>query len=170
MLNVTEGSLPTGLVFSSFMLSMTIGGMLFGLLLPMFPGGASGLCLFVYIVSALTMAVPVLSFTFMPLLVSFLVLEAMVGMFNSCGGTLRSKYYPEGLQSSIMSVFRLPLNVLVVLGTKLSDHGTDNVAWLQIVFAVMAGMHGVALLLQLGLLAQGPPRKRIVADGAKKTD
>ena len=35
-------SLPTGLVFSSFMLSMTFGGMLFSLLLPIFPGGAEG--------------------------------------------------------------------------------------------------------------------------------
>ena len=35
-------SLPTGLVFSSFMLAMTFGGMLFGLLLPVFPGGAEG--------------------------------------------------------------------------------------------------------------------------------
>lgn len=35
-------SLPTGLVFSSFMLAMTFGGMLFSLLLPVFPGGAEG--------------------------------------------------------------------------------------------------------------------------------
>ena len=39
--NGTE-SLPTGLVFSSFMLAMTFGGMLFSLLLPIFPGGAEG--------------------------------------------------------------------------------------------------------------------------------
>ena len=39
LLAVNPGSeaLPTGLVFSAFMLSMTLGGMLFGLLLPVFP-------------------------------------------------------------------------------------------------------------------------------------
>jgi hypothetical protein len=33
---------PTGLVFCTFMLSMTFGGLLFSLLLPVFPGGVEG--------------------------------------------------------------------------------------------------------------------------------
>ena len=120
--------------------------MLFGLLLPIFPGGAEGLCVFVYVVAAMAMLVPVFQFEFWsvfrweqvaietffrsthyqptpinplqsisPLnssyqpiywtpVSAFLVLEMMVGMFNSCGATLRSRYYPEGLQSSIMTV------------------------------------------------------------------
>ena len=40
LLFVTDGPLPTGLVFSAFMLALTIGGMLFGLLLPVFPAEA----------------------------------------------------------------------------------------------------------------------------------
>jgi hypothetical protein len=32
-----------------------------------------------------------------------------------------ARYYPEEFQSSIMSVFRLPLNLLVVMGTRLTD-------------------------------------------------
>jgi hypothetical protein len=39
MMQVVSGPLPTGLVFSCFMLAMTLGGMLFGTLSPYFPGG-----------------------------------------------------------------------------------------------------------------------------------
>jgi hypothetical protein len=144
-------ALPTGLVFSAFMLAMTLGGMLFGLLLPVFPGGAEGLCVLVYLTAAAAMAVPLFYFNFWCVMVAFLVLEAMVGMFNSCGATLRSQYYPEGLQSSIMSVFRLPLNLLVVAGTKLADRASD-VPSMQFVFGVVVCMHLVAMLLQCGLL------------------
>lgn len=145
------GALPTGLVFSAFMLAMTLGGMLFGLLLPVFPGGAEGLCVFVYAVAALAMAVPIFCFDFWSVLICFLVLESMLGMFNSCGATLRSRYYPEALQSSVMSVFRLPLNLLVVVGTLLTS-SANGVESLQFVFGVVVCMHVVAVLLQVSLL------------------
>jgi len=150
LLAVTGGSLPTGLVFSSFMLSMTLGGMLFGLLMPVFPGGAEGLCIFVYLVAAMSMGIPVFYFDFWSVLIAFLVLEAMVGMFNSCGAILRSRYYPEGIQSSVMSVFRLPLNLVVVIGTKLTDNA-NNVSSLQFVFSIIVGMHFIAAALQIAL-------------------
>jgi len=147
------GVLPTGLVFSSFMLSMTLGGMLFSLLLPVFPGGAEGLCVLVYLVAALAMAVPLFRFEFWFVVVAFLVLEAMVGMFNSCGATLRARYYPEGLQSSIMSVFRLPLNLVVVVGTRLTNNA-NSITALQFVFGVVVAMHLIAMLLQVALLVK----------------
>jgi hypothetical protein len=81
------------------MLAMTIGGMASSILLPVFPGGAEGMCIFVYAVAAISMAVPIFKFEFWWILIAFLVLEAMVGMFNSCGATLRSRYYPEVLLS-----------------------------------------------------------------------
>lgn len=147
----SSSSLPTGLVFSSFMLAMTLGGMLFGLLLPLFPGGAEGLCLFVYVTAAASMLIPCLVFDFWSILVAFLILESMLGMFNSCGATLRSQYYPEQIQSSVMSVFRLPLNLLVVCGTLLTNQARDVPA-LQQVFGVVVGMLVVASLLQVLLL------------------
>lgn len=157
-----NGSIPTGLVFSAFMLSMTFGGMLFSLLLPIFPGEAEGLCILLYLLSALSMAIPIfVSFDFWTILSAFLVLEAMVGMFNSCGGTLRSRYYPEAAQSSIMSVFRFPLNLLVVTGTRLADTAND-VRSLQFVFGIIVLMHLVAALCQVILTSrnQGKPHHK----------
>lgn len=161
MLELMQGGLlPTGLVFSAFMLSMTAGGMLFGLLLPIFPGGAVALCALVFACSACAMLVPIFCFEFWWVFSAFLVLEFMLGMFNSCGATLRSIYFPEGLQSSIMSIFRLPLNLLVVLGTLLTNsaNGIDS---LRTVFCVVVGMHVTAFVLQLCItMYPVPPTER----------
>ncbi len=124
--------------------------MIFGLLLEIFPNASMPICSVVYLVSAIAMLVPVYRFEFWPVFIAFLVLEGMLGMFNSCGATLRSIYYPESAQASIMSVFRFPLNVLVVTGTLLTDKANDARS-LQFVFVVVFGMHIVAFLLQLSL-------------------
>jgi hypothetical protein len=94
------------------------------------------------------MIVPVLFFSFWPVFISFLVLEAMVGMFNSCGATLRSRHYPEHLQSTIMSLFRLPLNLLVVGGTLMTSLANDE-SDLKTVFAIIATVHAAATVLQV---------------------
>jgi len=64
------------------------------------------------------------------------------------------------MQSSIMSVFRLPLNLLVVIGTKMTNNASDKQA-LQVVFAVLASMHLVAALLQGSLLMTIRQRKDV---------
>lgn len=166
-----RGALPTGLVFASFMLAMSVGGALFGLILPVVPGGAETLCVLVYVISAIAMAVPIFQFSFWWVYISFLVLEAMVGMFNSCGATLRSRYYPESLQSTIMSVFRLPLNLLVVLGTLLTSHA-NNTSELQSVFCVVVGMHMTAAALQIVMayIAFSTPNSSSALSADKKND
>ncbi len=145
-----EGPVPAGLVMTSFMLAMSIGGMLFSILLPLFPNGAEGLGIFISVTAAAAMLVPVLSFRFQHIFVAFLVLEVTVGMFNSCGAILRSRYIPERHQSSVINLFRIPLNVLVVIGTKLSDWA-ENEQSLKRVFGVVVAMHLVAALLHVAL-------------------
>ena len=145
-----RSALPTGLVFASFMLAMSLGGLLFGLLVPLVPGGAQTLCIAVYLLSALAMAVPAGSFSFVAVYVSFLTLEAMVGMFNSCGAALRSRFYPEAQQSTLMSLFRLPLNLLVVAGTLLTSRA-GSVLELQRVFALVSATLAGATVLQLAV-------------------
>lgn len=152
--SLSTDELPIGLVFSCFMLAMTIGGMAFGALLPIFPGGANGLCIFTYVVAAMAMFTPVMKFTFPWVFTCFLVLEAMVGMFNSCGAQLRSEYYPGDRQSSIMTVFRVPLNLLVVLGTNAANYAND-VPSMQLVFGLIVAMLLVASHLQVALAAVG---------------
>lgn len=153
LLQLIEGvhdTLPTGLVFSAFMLSMSAGGLLYTLLHPIIPGGSTTICSLVYILSAMAMYAPIYHFEFWIVFTSFLILESMLGMFNSCGATLRSIYYPEHIQSSIMSIFRFPLNILVVIGTLLTNNASNRYE-IQQVYHYVVVMHFIAFLLQLCL-------------------
>jgi hypothetical protein len=148
-------ALPVGLIFSSFMLAMSLGGMLFGLLCHVFPDQNETFAALIYAISACVMAVPIFRFEFWSLLISCLFLEAMVGMFNSCGATLRSKYYPGDAQSSIISVFRLPLNLLVVIGTTIASAAGSSIRDLQFVFMAISSFHVIAFCLQMCLIRYG---------------
>merc|ERR1712066_778727 len=66
--------------------------------------------------------VPVFFNQVVPVLGSFLVFETCVGIFQPCGGVLRSKVIPDKLQGSVMNMFRIPLNSLVCIGTLLTDY------------------------------------------------
>jgi predicted MFS family arabinose efflux permease len=133
------------------MLSMSAGGMLFTLLHPLIPGGSTTICSAVYLLSALAMYVPIVHFEFWIVFIAFLLLESMLGMFNSCGATLRSIFYPEQMQSSIMSIFRFPLNLLVVIGTLLTNNSKDREG-IQLVYYYVMAMHLIAFILQLCLM------------------
>merc|ERR1711920_112950 len=123
MLSVLKGSpLPNGLVFASMMTCISLGGVLFSpsMLLSLAPAEHLGVGCFV--VGALALLVPVFSTDIVPVLGAFLVFETCVGIFQPCGGVLRSKVIPDKLQGGVMNMFRIPLNTLVVVGTLLTDY------------------------------------------------
>lgn len=136
-LNPPEGRLPTGCVFASFMMAITMGGVLFPVLQQKLgdtvaPRGYASevTAAVIYGLSSLSMAVPAWYLghaggkgrdCFKYVLASFVVVEVCVGVFMPVAGTLRSKYVPDALQGAILNIFRLPLNVFVVLGTRATD-------------------------------------------------
>ncbi|KAL4096160.1 hypothetical protein PRIC1_009524 [Phytophthora ramorum] len=117
--------LPSGLVFSSFMLCVAIGGKMFDLidkswlreellLMAMVP--ASAVCLLI----------PTATENYQFILGSFLVFEVCVGVILPCCATLRSRHFPKVQLSTTLSLFRLPTNVLVVLGTGGGSYWTSD--------------------------------------------
>merc|ERR1711865_1352128 len=50
-----------------------------------------------------------------------LVVEGCVGLFFVVVGTVRSQVLPSSALATLMNIFRVPLNILVVVGTKMSD-------------------------------------------------
>jgi len=159
------GGLPTGCVFAAMMMAITIGGMVYPPLQSTMSkfspkGKAPELCAtFVYLVAAASTAVPALllsqgssmvagGFTFV--IAAFMVTEATVGLFMPVAGTLRSKYVPDALQGSILNIFRLPLNAVVVAGT----HATD-VLDVNVCFKLVSGLFFSAALLQGSFLIGG---------------
>ncbi|KAG3226768.1 hypothetical protein PC129_g2689 [Phytophthora cactorum] len=122
---VPRGELPSGLVFSSFMLCIATGGKLFDLV------GNSWvreelLLLVTAAVSAVSLLIPTVSRNYQYILGGFLVFEVCVGLLSPCCATLRSKYFPKAELSTTLSLFRLPTNVLVVLGTGGASYFTSD--------------------------------------------
>jgi len=122
MLSVLKGSsLPTGLVFASMMTCISLGGLLFSPAMLLSFAKAEHVGVGCFFVGALALLVPVFYTDIVPVLGAFLVFETCVGIFQPCGGVLRSKVIPDNLQGSVMNMFRIPLNSLVVVGTLLTD-------------------------------------------------
>jgi MFS family permease len=168
--------LPTGCVFSALMMAITMGGLLFPPLQAAVSSfvskeSSSEVCAsFVYLLASVSMAIPVMCVSysssdgncFQFVLVSFLVVEFCVGLFMPVAGTLRSKYVPDALQGSILNIFRLPLNALVVSGTYATD-----VFETSRVFQMVSGCFFAAALLQATMIPRAPAPG---ASASKKTD
>jgi len=166
------GGVPTGCVFSSLMMAITMGGMLF----PIFNGGISKLmgegsdkseeltAALIYAMASACMSIPAYCLStstqsevcFVRILISFVVVEFSVGLFNPVAGTLRSKYVPDNLQGGILNIFRLPLNAVVVAGT----HATDVLPTSTVYWIVSACFMGAALLQSTLIFSSGSKKTK----------
>jgi len=156
------GGVPTGCVFSSLMIAITMGGILYPVLHAFVSKGVSSkesslevTAALIYFLASLSMTVPAYCLSavenescFEKVLISFVIVEICVGLFNPVAGTLRSKYVPDGLQGGILNIFRLPLNGVVVAGT----YATDYLPSYQ-VFAIISACFLIAALLQVSMIS-----------------
>ena len=161
------GGVPTGCVFSSLMMAITIGGIVYPPLQAFVTKflakkeSSSEMCAsIVYFLASLSMAIPVACVPTLAspaphcqemILGSFLVVEFCVGLFMPVAGTLRSKYVPDSLQGAILNIFRLPLNAIVVSGTYATDHLEAS-----LVYKLVSGCFFFAALLQATMIPQIP--------------
>jgi len=161
MLGCLKGSsLPTGLVFSSFMTCMSLGGLLFSPSLLLGLASAEYIAVGVFLVAAAALSIPVFSSSLFPVLCSFIVFETCVGTFFPCLGLLRSKVIPDSQQGGVMNIFRVPLNILVVVGTKLTDVYPTHFVFSIIICWLLAGAGLQMLLVQAaGQAADGKKEK-----------
>jgi len=159
------GGVPTGCVFSAFMIAITIGGILF----PIFSSfvlkfvskskSSEIAAAAIYTLASGSMAIPAICLStfsssdscFGKILISFVVSEFCVGLFNPVAGTLRSKYVPDRLQGGILNIFRLPLNAIVCAGT----HATDVLPPAQ-VFMIISGCYLAAAIIQISMVVGAP--------------
>lgn len=178
------GGLPTGCVFSSFMIAITMGGMMFPVLqsfVKTFVTSGSKstevTASLIYAMASLCMAIPAFCLsssmsgaktsclgyaTLESILFSFVVVEFSVGLFNPISGMLRSKYIPDDLQGSIMNIFRLPLNAVVVAGT----YATDVLPYYQ-VYMIVSGSFMLAALLQSTMIFEAKKEKKVTSSKKK---
>merc|ERR1711972_478388 len=110
-----------------------------------------------FVVGAAALLVPVFSTQLTAVLGAFLVFETCVGIFQPCGGVLRSKVIPDNLQGSVMNMFRIPLNSLVCIGTLLTDYYPA-----RSVFAIITCWMLVGAGLQVAVIhALGDAKKKV---------
>ncbi|EFC48142.1 DUF791 domain-containing protein [Naegleria gruberi] len=118
--------LDIGYVFAAFMISVMIGSSIFKI----FYSNASSqksftnasrfssvefILLIVFITAIVSFIIPIFFSSFTPILLSFLVFEACVGVFWPAISTMKSMYIPEDVRSTVMNYIRIPTNFLVVL-------------------------------------------------------
>mmetsp|Transcript_44402 Transcript_44402/g.138248 ORF Transcript_44402/g.138248 Transcript_44402/m.138248 type:complete len:178 (+) Transcript_44402:18-551(+) len=141
---VSRGDVPFGKVFSCFMAASMLGSSAFGRLARRLPAErvlAGALAL-----AAGSMSAALTAGRRSPaaLLGCFLAFEAAVGMYFPAMGTLRSEHLPDSHRNIMMSMFEVPMNLLVVgtmLGAKrLGVRGSlaCSAVALQIAFLVQA--------------------------------
>jgi len=125
--------IPHGLIFAGFMVCIMVGSKLFELLLK--AGGAGGagasplvaaiagvtgttvegFTRWVFVAAAASLALPIVTANHTAVLIGFSCFELCCGVYFPAAGTLRSRIIPEEVRSTVMNVFRVGLNVLVVL-------------------------------------------------------
>jgi len=173
------GGLPTGCVFSSLMIAITIGGVLYPVLEKAIAKlldekrASETSAALIYLVASTSMAIPAYCVggssdddtgCFANILFAFCLVEVCVGLFLPVSGTLRSKYVPDSMSGAILNIFRLPLNAVVVGGTYATDH-LDH----QYVFMMVSACFFVAACLQFSMVgAKQTQRAAAASDDNKK--
>ena len=106
-------SIPHGVIFSSFMVCVLIGSTIFGHLVKL-GFKIEHFTAHMLAVACLALVLPAFTSNHVARLSAFCVFEACCGIYWPALGTMRSRYIPEEVRASVMNIFRLPLNLLVV--------------------------------------------------------
>ena len=106
------GPIPHGIIFSCFMICCSLGAFIFSTLMRKYP--VLIIMESVFLVSAVCLAVPIFTTKPAVLMPTFCLYELMIGIFWPGIGTLRSEYLPEKHRTTIMNLYRIPLNFLVM--------------------------------------------------------
>ena len=120
--------LPFGLIFACFMCAMMIGGSI----TDMVPLEHIVLPLHALAVLAIAFATILYDIKLMVFL-SFVLFEGLVGTYFGAHGTLRSIHIEEATRASVMNIFRIPLNALVLGTITLEFHPRTVLSFLVIV-------------------------------------
>jgi len=138
------GPLPFGLIFAAYMVAIMLGSSLFKILVVKFHVLAENIGKYIFVIASISLSVPALTTNKYAITIAFIIFEMMCGMYFPCLGTLRGRYIPEASRSAIMNLFRVPLNLLVVLVLlKVSMFANSTV------FLICSCWLGIAVVLQI---------------------
>ncbi|KAI9137634.1 hypothetical protein BKA69DRAFT_1032393 [Paraphysoderma sedebokerense] len=130
-------NLPFGLIFSTFMLAIMTGSMLYEILIAR-QWSHAGILRIACTIASLSFIICILipatsnphTFNFF-----FTLFELSVGLYYPSLSTIRSSILPEQIRSTLLNIFRVPLNLIVVVMLI----NIDNIPY-QYLFAMLAGL------------------------------
>jgi len=110
-----ENKLPFGLIFSGFMVCIMIGSRIFNILTQKRQWKVITISLPVFLIATTSMILPIITKNEYVLYWTFAVFEICCGMFFPTLGCIKSQIIPEEVRSSVMNLFRVPMNAIVVI-------------------------------------------------------
>jgi len=145
-----SSSLPIlhGWIFASFMLCVLVGSTVFGYLMraghrvERFTG-------YMLAVACVALFVPAVTANHSLRLLSFFVFEGCCGIYWPALGTMRSRYIPEEVRATVMNVFRVPLNLIVVVVLMKIGSMAETSVWSLVALFLITGLIAQVSLLQL---------------------
>ncbi|KAF9447211.1 DUF791-domain-containing protein [Macrolepiota fuliginosa MF-IS2] len=160
-----DGTLPFGYIFSSFMVSMMIGSLLYTMIVAYskIKGVDSSLTThaklssIVCAVSALALASSISSRSEEVRFWAFCAFEACVGMYYPVQGMLRGTLISNEHRATLSSLFRVPLNIFVVFSllTGVSSARQAVLSGSAIMLAFSSLMTGAVIVNQSDVVAVG---------------
>lgn len=120
----SDGELPFGLIFSSFMCAMMAGSALFSLHNRPHSGQKATFVLFtvVLIVSA-SLSGATMTKNEHIIFWMLCIIEAAIGAYYPSMAYLKSERVEDGMRGAVYSIMRLPLNIFVVVAHSLDEEG-----------------------------------------------
>jgi hypothetical protein len=104
-----------GIIFSSFMVCVTLGSMVFEALSAKYHFCDVPIAVHAVACISSAMSAAFVSTSGNGTFFSFLVFETSVGMFYPAYGVIKSRFIEEDVRSTVMNFFRVPLNAFVAL-------------------------------------------------------
>lgn len=137
------GEIPHGTIFSAFMAATMMGSNLFSILSKHW--GVEKILRNVFFIGTLLFATITISSRIEVVYGAFLLFEVLCGIYFPGMATMRAPYIPEESRSSLLTLFRVPLNIIVVI-TLYEDMKLSNV------FLACAVLMAIATFSQQRLL------------------
>lgn len=107
-------TLPFGYIFASFMVCIMIGSMLFTTLRNIAQYTPYQIARPLFALGCFALSMPAYLHSAESIFWSFNLFEVVCGMYSPMIGTLRSTHLPDELRATLMNIFRVPLNIIVV--------------------------------------------------------
>ncbi len=160
-------SLPHGIVFAAFMVSVMIGSKMFESFSASAPVEQWGL--WVFLLASAALATPVFVSHHWTQVVALCVFEGCCGVYFPLIAVLRGKYIPEDVRSTLMNLFRVGLNIIVLLVLGRADELGGTASFALCATLLAAAMAPQAMLRNASEVAEAA-KDDDGTDGAAEDD